>query len=99
MASQRGALQLLDALDRKGGKTPAHLAYPMPTGFLEDLAARFESEGLEDMLGPSGVAPSPLHLLHAVVLHGLKAVRPQVSGHQPSICTCGFQHILTLHRI
>ena len=56
MASQRGALQLLDALDRKGGKTPAHPAYPMPTGFLEDLAARFENEGLEDMLGPSGVA-------------------------------------------
>ena len=28
IASQRGALQLLDALDRKGGKTPAHPASP-----------------------------------------------------------------------
>ncbi len=58
MASQRGALQLLDALDRKGRKSPAHPSHPMPTGFLEDLAARFENEGLEDMLGPSGVALS-----------------------------------------
>ena len=75
MASQRGALQLLDALDRKGGQTPAHAAYPMPTGFLEDLAARFENEGLEDMLGPSGAEPISLQgssavsvLLNALIL-------------------------------
>ena len=48
-------LQLLDALDKKGGKTVAHEAYPMPTGFLEDLAARFEQEGLDSMLGPTGM--------------------------------------------
>lgn len=53
-ASQRGALQLLDALDKKGGKAVAQPAYPMPTGFLEDLAARFEQEGLDAMLGPTG---------------------------------------------
>ncbi|CAK0786013.1 hypothetical protein CVIRNUC_009226 [Coccomyxa viridis] len=76
-ASQRGALQLLDALDKKGGKMVAHEAYPMPTGFLEDLAARFEQEGLDSMLGPTvfelmgrllGVSPlgdydSPMQLL------------------------------------
>ena len=56
MASQRGVLQLLDALDKKGGKTPAFPACPMPTGFLEDLATRFEHEGLEDMLGPPGMS-------------------------------------------
>ena len=33
----------------------AHEAYPMPTGFLEDLAARFEQEGLDSMLGPTGM--------------------------------------------
>jgi len=65
VASQRGALQLLDALDKKGGKTPAHPAYPMPTGFLEDLATRFENEGLEDMLGPSGAA---FHLIYKLLL-------------------------------
>ena len=37
----------------------------MPTGFLEDLAMRFENEGLEDMLGPSGVA---FHLVCKLLL-------------------------------
>ena len=65
-ASQRGALQLLDALDKKGGKAVAHPAYPMPTGFLEDLAARFEQEGLDSMLGPTGARCSATRNTSAV---------------------------------
>ena len=88
IASQRGALQLLDALDRKGGKTPAHPAYPMPTGFLEDLAARFETEGLEDMLGPSGVAHIRLQSTHAEEMHPPSNGNPGSSQFCLYGCTC-----------
>lgn len=43
----------------------------MPTGFLEDLATRFENEGLEDMLGPSGAA---LYLICKLLLEYLTSL-------------------------
>ncbi len=55
---QRGALQLLDALDacvvgtaqqQQGAAVEA-----MPAGFLEDFAQRFEAEGLDVVLAPIG---------------------------------------------
>eukprot|EP00887_Chlorella_sp_A99_P007091 scaffold2.g7091.t1 len=71
-AQQRGALQLLDALDAAAaaaaagglagpaapggggasGAPPPGGAVPMPPGFLEDYAARFEEEGLEGAVEP-----------------------------------------------
>lgn len=52
-AQQRGALQLLDSLDRREGAGPP-TATAMPSGFLEDFAQRFEQEGLETVIEPIG---------------------------------------------
>ena len=53
-AEQRGALQLLDSLDRRERAGPSN-ATPMPVGFLEDFSQRFEQEGLEMVVEPIGV--------------------------------------------
>ena len=90
MASQRGVLQLLDALDKKGGKTPAFPACPMPTGFLEDLATRFEHEGLEDMLGPPGMSHLYLPGCDAQDAQGSRSRREKLSG--AASPTVGWEH-------
>lgn len=56
----------------------AHEAYPMPTGFLEDLAARFEQEGLDSMLGPTGMHCSAVWRTSPVL-----AVRPSTVVRPP----------------
>jgi hypothetical protein len=63
-AQQRGALQLLDSLDKRAGKGSSTAA-PMPVGFLEEFAQRFEAEGLETIIGPIG-RQTQRALLHAL---------------------------------
>lgn len=58
-ASQRGPLQLVDALDARdsgsaGGPPPPAGAEPLPHGFLEALAAQQEPDTLGQMLAPVG---------------------------------------------
>ncbi len=53
-AQQRGALQLLDALEARS--QPSGTAAPMPPEFLEEFAARFEEEGLPDIVTAIGTA-------------------------------------------
>ena len=55
----------------------AHEAYSMPTGFLEDLAARFEQEGLDSMLGPTGMLCSAARRTSPVLtMRASTVVRP-----------------------
>lgn len=56
-------MQLLDSLDRREGLGPAN-ATPMPVGFLEDFAQRFEQEGLEMVIEPIGEPATILKHTH-----------------------------------
>ena len=56
---KRGALALLDAMDRRNGVAeldgnPAS----MPPGFLEQYAAQYEEDGLAEVILPIGLLPS-----------------------------------------
>ncbi len=68
VAQQRGALQLLDSLDRREGAGPAN-ATPMPVGFLEDFAQRFEQEGLEMVVEPIGALTGSFTMTCSLVPH------------------------------
>ena len=54
-AEARGALQLLDSIDAQS-KPPAGGTgiVPLPHGFLEELAAKYEAEGFDDVIRPVG---------------------------------------------
>jgi hypothetical protein len=84
LAQQRGALQLLDSMDAAAAQRGTTYAAPdggvpefvtretqivaMPTGFMDDFAARFDEEGLDDIIGAIGASiPSQGHAALAVV--------------------------------
>ena len=53
----------------------------MPTGFLEDLAARFEQEGLDSMLGPTGMRCSAArHTSPVLIIVCEAAIRDTTPG-------------------
>ncbi|CAL8466128.1 g5664 [Coccomyxa elongata] len=90
VAQQRGALQLLDSLDRREGAGPAN-ATPMPVGFLEDFAQRFEQEGLEMVVEPIakevsrrlvGISPLGDYGAPLSLLQGLTAIKPIARAYQ-----------------
>ena len=53
-AEARGALQLLDSFDAKSASPPPAGVVAMPHGFMEDFAARNESDGLDQIMTPIG---------------------------------------------
>ena len=53
-AEARGSLQLLDSFDAKTASTPQAGVAAMPHGFMEDFAARYESDGLDQIMTPIG---------------------------------------------
>ena len=74
----RGPLQLFDAMAGAGAFEPITGAGGLPSGFLESLGARFENEGLEDILGPV--------LAHLPSL--IKGVSPLGETHRPLSLLC-----------
>ncbi len=53
-AQQRGALQLLDALEARFSQDADKVQ--MPAGFLEQFAAKYENDGLDSVVEAIGVA-------------------------------------------
>lgn len=77
VAQQRGALQLLDSLDSREGAGPSNAnATPMPVGFLEDFAQRFEQEGLEVVVEPIGALLESFDLTCSLVAYVLYTSTP-----------------------
>ena len=74
----RGPLQLFDAMAGAGAFQPITGAGGLPSGFLESFGARFENEGLEDILGPV--------LAHLPSL--IKGVSPLGETHGPLSLLC-----------
>ena len=74
----RGPLQLFDAMAGAGAFEPITGAGGLPSGFLESLGARFENEGLEDILRPV--------LAHLPSL--IKGVSPLGETHKPLSLLC-----------
>lgn len=56
-AEARGALQLLDSFDAKSKNLPG--VVPMPAGFIEQFAAKHESEGLDVAIAPISKCGGP----------------------------------------
>ena len=58
-AEARGSLQLLDSFDAKSASPPQAGVVAMPHGFMEDFAARYESDGLDQVMTPIGAGRVP----------------------------------------
>ena len=85
-AAQRGALQLLDALEARESLSapPAHIE-PAPAGFLEDFAARFEAEGLEQVLEPIGRLAAQSCALHPASCDQSQSSSPSPFSQHPML--------------